>query len=144
MDHFFLSREQRTKQRMQQVGGNVDYERFIEEVMIPLSRKEAFSYQVFDCKKMTLSSTIHVVPEKIVVIEGSYSCHPVLWDFYDLRIFMDISPEKQIHRIQCQNGNEAALQFQNRWIPMEEDYFAAFRIKERCDIVFHTNPPKIQ
>lgn len=39
MDHFFLRKKQRTKQRMQEVGGNVE------------SRKEAFSYQVFKLKK---------------------------------------------------------------------------------------------
>lgn len=136
MDHFFLRREQRTRQRMQEPGGNVDYERFVKEVMLPLSRKEAFSYRVYDCKRMELSSAVYVEPEGAVVIEGSYSCHPALWDFYDLRVFMDVSPKEQIQRIRCRNGSEAALKFRNRWIPLEENYFAACRIRERCDLVF--------
>ena len=31
MDHFFLRPEQRTKQRLEEPGGNVDYERFQED-----------------------------------------------------------------------------------------------------------------
>lgn len=33
MDHFFLRPEQRTTERIREVGGNVDYERFKEEVL---------------------------------------------------------------------------------------------------------------
>jgi len=36
MDDFFLRPEQRTPERFAEVGGNVDYERLQEEVMIPL------------------------------------------------------------------------------------------------------------
>ena len=36
MDDFFLRPEQRTQQRFAESGGNVDYERFREEVLFPL------------------------------------------------------------------------------------------------------------
>ncbi len=36
MDDFFLRPEQRTPERMAQIGGNVDYERFQREVLVPL------------------------------------------------------------------------------------------------------------
>ena len=42
MDDFFLRPEQRTAQRYAQPGGNVDYERFREEVMIPLKAGKSF------------------------------------------------------------------------------------------------------
>ena len=136
MDHFFLRPEQRTSQRMEEPGGNVDYERFKEEVMLPLSRKEAFSYQVFDCKKMELSSFIQVPPAKVTIVEGSYSCHPTLWDFYYLHVFLKVGKEEQLQRIRRRNGEEAVSQFVSRWIPLEEKYFNAFQIQERCELVF--------
>lgn len=135
MDDFFLRREQRTLERMQEPGGNVDYERVLREVMAPISQGKSFSYQIFDCQKMELSSRIHVEPKPVTIIEGSYSCHPVLWDFYDLRVFLTIEPHKQLERIRQRNGKEAALKFSNRWIPLEESYFTAYRIQERCDVV---------
>ncbi len=136
MDHFFLQPEQRTKERMQEPGGNVDYERFLEEVMMPLSQGIAFSYRQFDCKKMELSSMIRIEQKDITIVEGSYSCHPSLWDFYDLRVFLSIGPKEQIRRIRSRNGSEAVSRFRDRWIPLEEQYFSACRIRERCDLVF--------
>lgn len=136
MDDFFLRPEQRTVQRMEEPGGNVDYERFLEEVMLPLSQNKPFSYHVFDCKQMKLTAEIHAEPKGIAVIEGSYSCHPALWDFYDLRIFIDVDAEEQLRRINHRNGAEAALMFKQRWIPLEEKYFSAFHIKDRCDLVY--------
>lgn len=136
MDHFFLQPEQRTKERMQEPGGNVDYERVLNEVMIPLSQGQAVFYRRFDCKEMELSSLIRMEQNAVTVVEGSYSCHPALWDFYDLRVFLSIDPEEQVRRIRSRNGDEAFSDFRDRWIPLEEQYFSAYRIQERCDLVF--------
>ncbi|MBQ4050287.1 MAG: hypothetical protein IJD13_01520, partial [Oscillospiraceae bacterium] len=43
LDDFFLRPEQRTPERFAEVGGNVDYERFQEEVLLPLKAGKAFS-----------------------------------------------------------------------------------------------------
>ena len=43
MDDFFLRMEQRTPERLREVGGNVDYERFEETVLRPLLQKEQLS-----------------------------------------------------------------------------------------------------
>lgn len=134
MDDFFLRQEQRTRDRLEEPGGNVDYERVREDVLIPLSQGRMAAYRPFDCGKMELSEMIQVEPWPAVVVEGSYSCHPALWDFYGLRIFLDISPEEQMERILHRNGREAASLFRDRWIPLEERYFAAYQIRERCDL----------
>lgn len=137
MDHFFLQPQQRTRQRMEEPGGNVDYERVLQEVMLPLSREEAAEYRRFDCQKMELSPVpFRVQPGTVTIVEGSYSCHPVLWGFYDLRIFLDIGAEEQLRRIRLRNGEEAVSQFQSHWIPLEERYFETYNIQERCDLAF--------
>ena len=43
MDDFFLRPEQRTPERFAEVGGNVDYELFLEEVRLPLKSSKTFS-----------------------------------------------------------------------------------------------------
>lgn len=137
-DHFFLRPEQRTEQRFSEAGGNMDYERLREEVLLPLSEGKNFSYRKFDCGKMELSSEIDVIPTSVTVIEGSYSCHPTLWEFYDLRIFFTTDPQEQLRRIRIRNGSKAVSQFRERWIPLEEKYFDVCKIQERCDLVFNT------
>ena len=71
-------------------------------------------------------------------MEGSYSLHPSLWEFYDLRIFLTVDPEEQMRRIIQRNGMERAEIFRDRWIPLEEKYFSAFDIASRCDIRMET------
>ena len=137
-DHFFLRPEQRTEKRFNEIGGNVDYERLIEEVMLPLSKGKSFSYRKFDCKAMKLSTEIEVRPGSVTVIEGSYSCHQKMFDFYDLRIFFTVDPQEQLRRIRFRNGSNAIKDFIERWIPLEEKYFSVCKIQEKCDFVFNT------
>ena len=87
MDDFFLRPEQRTPERYAEVGGNVDYERFLEEVLIPLQSGKAFTFRPFDCSTFTLAQPIKVTPKKLNIIEGTYSQHPYFGDPYDLKIF---------------------------------------------------------
>ena len=136
MDDFFLRPDQRTKERLMQPGGNVDYERFTQEVLRPLERGGTFSWRPFSCKEMALSDPVSVTPGRLVIVEGSYSCHPALWDFYDLRVFLSVDPKEQLARIRKRNGEEALVNFKNRWIPLEEQYFKAYRIRERCELAF--------
>lgn len=138
MDHFFLRPEQRTKERFQEPGGNVDYERFMAEVLLPLCSGETFSYRPFDCKTQTLMEPVSVNPLPITVIEGSYSCHPLLKDYYNLKVFLTTDPDEQMQRILHRNGAESAAVFRDKWIPLEEQYFEACQIEENCDIIFTT------
>ena len=137
MDHFFLRPEQRTSERLAMPGENVDHERFMVEVLIPLSRGEAFAYRPFDCSKMALGMPMSINPKGLTIVEGSYSCHPSLWEHYDLRIFLTVDPEEQMRRITVRNGTYAKV-FQEKWIPLEERYFAAFDLASRCDLLLHT------
>lgn len=138
MDHFFLRPEQRTVQRLREAGGNVDYERFLEEVLIPLRNAKQFEYRPFDCRRQEMAEAIRIEPKPVNIIEGSYSCHPALRGYYDLTVFLSVSPEEQLRRIRVRNGEEGAARFQDRWIPLEENYFQSLGIPENCDLRFQT------
>ena len=136
MDHFFLRPEQRTTERLKEPGGNVDYERFLQEVMVPLSKNLPFSYRIFSCSTMSFSGDVKILSDKVTLVEGSYSCHPKLWNFYDLRVFLSIDRNEQLNRILQRNGEKALKNFSEKWIPLEEKYFTEFHIQERCDYSF--------
>ena len=134
MDDFFLRPSQRTAERLDTPGGNFDRERFTEEVIIPLVKGGGFSYRPFVCSTMTLGDEMFVSPKPLTIIEGSYSCHPELFDFYDLHIFCDIDENTQYERLFLRNPDKLS-DFVNKWIPMEEKYFECFDIKNKCDII---------
>ena len=134
MDDFFLQPAQRTAERFAEVGGNVDYQRFSEEVLLPLQRRNPFSYRPFDCKTMTFSQPVSVPVKRLNIIEGSYSLHPYFQDPYDLKILLTVSEEMQRQRIA---NRPAHLQkrFSEEWIPMENRYLECFSIAEKTDII---------
>lgn len=142
MDHFFLQPEQRTEKRLSEPGGNVDYERVFKEVLIPLEKGESFSYCPYDCHKQGMGETVHMDLKRINIIEGSYSCHPFLGRFYDLKIFMTVDKEEQALRIKKRNGENGYINFKEKWIPLEEKYFSAFNVKKDCDMCFDTTSVK--
>lgn len=136
MDDYFLRPEQRTADRLAEIGGNVDRERFYDEILQPLSKNETVYFRRFDCQKQSLGEIMTVVPNKLTVIEGTYSMYPEFHKYYDLSIFLDIEPDHQRKRILIRNTPIFAERFFNEWIPLENKYFTHTSIKERSGLVF--------
>lgn len=139
IDDFFLRPELRTKERLKEVGGNVDYIRFKKEVINGLLSKSEFKYQIYDCKTMSLTEYISIKPKKLNIVEGSYSMHPTLIENYHLKIFLDIGPQTQSMRILKRNGPDMYERFVNEWIPKENQYFQEMKIKEKSDLIVCTD-----
>ena len=104
------------------------------EVLQPAKRGMTVSYRRFDCSRMELTEMRTFQPQGILLVEGAYSCHPKLREYFDLRIFVSIDPEAQMQRILLRNGSERAEMFRNRWIPLEENYIAQCQVEEVCDL----------
>lgn len=134
MDQFFLQPHHRTAARLAEAGGNVDYERFQQEVLLPLTRGEPVSYQPYDCRTKTLQPPVALPRQRLNIIEGTYSCHPFFGKPYDLTIFLSVSPEVQRQRVLLRPEFKHRMFFEV-WIPMEQTYFDTFAIKEGCQIV---------
>lgn len=135
MDDFFLRPEQRTKERLAEVGGNVDRERFAKEILQPLAQGKSVQFRRFDCATQRLGEEQTVTPGRLTVIEGAYSMHPAFGRYYDLAVFLDIDPDLQRKRILTRNTPAFAGRFFDEWIPLENRYFEATGIRERCDLI---------
>lgn len=134
MDEFFLRPSQRIQERLQEPGGNVDYERFYEEVLLPLGTGGAFSYRPYSCKTQTLADPMTVAPNRLIVVEGTYSTHPYFKNPYDLTVFLTVDPQTQTQRIGLREAWKQEM-FHRVWIPMENLYFGRFSIRESCDLI---------
>ncbi len=134
MDDFFLRPEQRTPERFAEIGGNVDRERILEEVLLPLSQGKPVCYRRFDCATQTLEAPVTVTPNRFIVVEGAYSMHPALAPYYTLSVFLDIDSAYQQTRILKRNSPAFAKRFFEEWIPLEQAYFAQTHAPTRCDL----------
>lgn len=135
-DDFFLRPEQRTAERLAEPGGNVDYERLESEVYSQIAEGRAFVYRKFDCSVMALGDVVQVPSRKLNIIEGSYSLHPKLSGYCDLRVFLKIPAASQTERILARNGPVLYQRFAQEWIPKENLYFSTFKIEQKCNLVF--------
>ena len=143
MDDYFLRPEQRTAERFAEPGGNVDRERFAEEVLLPLMewkndgeglRKDNFSYRPYDCSVQCIGDAVTVERKKLNIVEGSYSLHPELEHAYDLKVVLAVNPEVRKERI-LKRPEFLHKRFFEEWIPMEQMYFNSSNITERCDMI---------
>ncbi len=135
MDDFFLPEELRSEERLRESGGNVHYERFLEEVLPIVRSGLKFDYRRYDCSRMEPGEKRWIPAGNLRIVEGAYSCHPKFGDYMDLRVFCDVPPLEQRRRIRLRNGEDALPVFLGRWIPMEEKYFSAYHIRECADII---------
>lgn len=137
MDDFFLPPELCSPDRLAEPGGNIHHERFAEEVLPHIKGSVPFSYNIFDCATGNFSGKREISNTPVLIVEGSYSCHPIFGNYMDLRIFCDISTEIQLERIIARNGETAAKTFAQKWIPLEENYFSEYKIAEMANIIAH-------
>lgn len=138
MDDFFLPPELETEARLSEIGGNVDYLRLKEEVISGLQHNQPFQYRTYSCREQAFTQWVTVNPKQLNIIEGVYSLHPTLINHYDLKIFLRVEPVEQSRRILERNGPEMHRRFLNEWIPLENRYFQALAIADKCDLVFST------
>jgi len=130
MDDFFLPPQLRTPERLAEVGGNVDYERFQQQVLEPLQRGTDIRYQIYDCGQQKLTTWAAVPARRLNLIEGAYSCHPYFGPCYHLTYCLTIDAEEQQRRILKRNGEAMLKRFVEEWIPKENAYLEQFGIRK--------------
>ena len=103
-----------------------------------MTASEAFSYRAYSCREGAYLPPRPLGPAPLVIVEGSYSHHPSLAPYYDIRIFVTCSPDEQARRL-CRREGERYSNFVERWIPLEEGYFANYSIEENAEMMVVTD-----
>lgn len=137
MDDFYLPQKRRTENWMSVPGGNMDLERFRQEVLEPVFAGEEVLYRPFDCGTGSLGGGECFPPKPLTVIEGSYSHHPALEAPYDLKIFLTCDKGEQRRRLMIREGDYFPT-FEDLWMPLEEQYIRLCRIEENGAVIFDT------
>jgi len=136
-DDFFLPQEMRSKERLNEVGGNIHYERLKEEVIDKLRKPAVISYKAYNCQSDDFKNKF-LMNKKVIIVEGAYSSHPYFENYADFKIFLKVDEETQRERILKRNGEEMLKRFTNEWIPKENKYFNEFKIEEKADIIIRS------
>ena len=136
MDDYYLPFSRRAENWREIPAGNMDLLRLKSEVIDPFQRHEPIRTMRFQCRTEQYVSEC-IPPSEGLILEGTYSCHPILRDDYALRVFLEISGKTQRERILVREKENSSNFFQI-WIPMEMNYFQSCEVKSHTDLCLHT------
>lgn len=137
MDDFYLPMSERSPDWRKVPAGNMDFMRLKREMLDPLRAGREFEYRPYLCASGRLSEPVPMKPKRLNIVEGSYSHHPDIAEYFDFKVFITVSQDEQKRRLSEREG-EYFPEFLRTWIPCEENYFAAFSAQDGCDLLITT------
>lgn len=134
MDDFYLPLSERDVNWQCTPAKNIDFQGLL-AVLNQIKAQSEYQFSPYCCEKGSYKEPLTFCANPITIVEGSYCCHPCLYEYYDVRLFMDIPSDEQKKRLLNRNGEEGYARFQTIWIPLEEMYFQQYDIRNQCDVV---------
>lgn len=130
VDDFFLPIERKTEERLNEVGGNIDYER-IRALLLNLKFNSTILFEKFNCSIQKYEKECLEIKD-IVILEGVYSYHKYFRRLIDKLIYIDIKGDLQLNRLRSRSNFN---RFVSEWIPLENRYFDLENIKYLADLI---------
>jgi uridine kinase len=134
-DDFYRPSETRLAFGDPDIGGNFEWRRLRDQVLIPLSQHREGRYQRYDWNVDSMAEWHTVPAHGVVIIEGNYSTRDELRDFYDFRIWVNAPDEIRLARGIARGGEDTRERWLNEWMPEEERYLAAQEPWRLADLV---------
>lgn len=117
------------------VGADFDWQRVLNQVLVPLSQDKEGSYQRYDWNSDQLAEW-HTIPVGgVAIIEGISSTRLELAGYYDFTIFVECPYETRLHRGLERDGEAARDRWVNDWMVAEQKYVDSHKPQERADVV---------
>ena len=138
-DDFYLPPAQREPDWEKTPCANMDLARLRDEVLVPARDGQSVPYRAYSCREGAYQPVKQLKTQPLVILEGSYSQHPLLTPYEDFRVFVTCSDDEQSRRLQAREG-ERYTNFAARWIPLEEAYFAQYNVEVKADFAIDTTP----
>lgn len=135
MDDFYLPFQKRDKNWMNIIAGHMDFDRLIKDILEPYASGKEINYVSYDCHSDEYLKKKDIDLKKPLVLEGSYTSHPRISEYVDIKIYVNIDERMQIERLTKRN-EKVVDKFVSMWIPFENNYFKELSVKEKSDIVY--------
>ncbi len=118
----FYRPESDSKRSEVEVAGLFDLPRLTSQVLIPHSLGKDLQYQRYSWESGVLGDWVRNDSSGPLIVEGIYSTHRTLRDFYDLRIWVTAPRAVRLARGIERDGEEARSRWVDVWMPAEDRY----------------------
>ena len=102
----------------------------------PAYAGQPVDHRAYSCREGGFSAPAQLPAQPLVILEGSYSHHPLLRPYETLRVFVTCTKAEQTRRLQAREGARYA-DFAARYAE-EEGIFAQYGVAENADFVVET------
>lgn len=128
MDDFVIPHAQKTSERLAMPGGNCDAERLEEEVVKPWKQGVSVKYRKYVCCTDGFLPEETLPDSDMLIIEGCYCNLPQIRRHADICLFLDAPWNLRKNRLEQRETPASMSMFYERWIPLEEAYFRAYKL----------------
>ena len=132
---FVIPHALKTPGRLAVPGGNCDAERLAGEAAAPFKEGRPVRYRRYDCMNDCLLPSETLPETRVLILEGSYCNLPAIRKFADIRLFLDAPREIRERRLARRESAASLRQFHEKWIPLEDAYFSAYRLPDEGCVV---------
>ena len=132
-DDFYLPSGQRESQQGEAIGGDFDWERLRDQVLIPTKEGRSAHYQRYDWGQDALAEWHTISASDVVLVEGVYTMRCELADLYDLKVWVECPRAIRLARGVARDGEEARTIWEQDWMPKEDYYVETHLPRERAD-----------
>ena len=121
VDEFFLNNDLKTKERLNEIGGNIDYDLY-EQCLQKIKPNSTITYTIFDCSTQSYSTKTIDIKEKVLLV-GVYSYHQKVRKYIDKLCYLIVNESEQLNRLKQRKMFD---RFINEWVPLENKYYNSF------------------
>ena len=118
-----------------EIAGLFDLSRLASQVLIPHAEGWDLHYQRYDWEAGSLGDWATGASAAPLIVEGVYSTHQSLRDFYDLRIWVTAPRAIRLARGMERDGEEARSRWVEVWMPAEDRYVAEQSPQDHAHLV---------
>ncbi len=118
-----------------EIAGLFDLSRLASQVLIPHTEGRGFHYRRYDWEAGSLGGWATGDSAATLIVEGVYSTHQTLRDYYDLRIWVTAPREVRLIRGMERDGEEARSKWVEVWMPAEDRYIAEQSPQDHAHLV---------
>ncbi len=110
----------------------VDWLKLYDLVLQPLRDGENGYYQIYDWVAQRPDIWVTLEPQGVLIVEGVYAMRPELREAYDVKVFVDTSPEIRLRRLAERSDNPVWVK---RWAEAEMWYHDNLRPIDYADVI---------
>ena len=103
-DDFYLPPARRSPDWAHTPCANMDLTRLRDEALRPAYAGQPVAYRAYSCREGAYLPPAQLPAQPLVILEGSYSHHPLLRPYETLRVFVTCTKAEQTRRLQAREG----------------------------------------